>query len=155
MRRGKQALSAQDTAAVMGRCTHGVLACLGDDGYPYAVPLSYVYLNEKIYFHAAKDGHKISAIMNHPKVSFAVVDEDTIMGAEYTTYFRSVIAFGLARIVAGEERQQAFTALVNKYCADQPEAARQAEIARCSQACILAVDVEHITGKEAREYAAK
>lgn len=62
MRRYKQLLSREDTIAVLNRCTNGVLACFGDDGYPYAVPLSYVYYNDKIYFHSAKAGHKIDAI---------------------------------------------------------------------------------------------
>ena len=146
-------LSTEDTRAVMGRCTNGVLACLGDEGYPYAVPLSYVYFNNRIYFHSAKAGHKMDAITRDPRVSFAVVDEDTIVSKEYTTYFRSAIAFGRARIAEGEERLEAFRALVEKYSGDQPEEARHREIAGCTQAVIVAVDVEHITGKEAVEYA--
>lgn len=152
MRRGKQLLSVEDTAAVMDRCTNGVLACFGDEDYPYAVPLSYVYFNDKIYIHSAKAGHKIDAIMNNPKVSFSVNDEDTIVSEKYTTYFRSVIAFGKARIVEGDERLKAFQALVEKYAGDQPEEAKHKEIAGCTQAYIIAIDIEHITGKEAIEY---
>lgn len=152
MRRGKQSLSMEDTVAVMKRCTNGVLACLGDEDYPYAVPLSYVYCNDTIYFHSAKAGHKIDAIAKNPKVSFSVVDEDTIVSEEYTTHFRSVIAFGRARIVEGDERLEAFKALVEKYSGDQPEEAKHKEVTGCTQACIIAIDVEHITGKEAIEY---
>jgi len=152
MRRGKQLLSTEDTAAVMDRCTHGVLACLGDEDYPYAVPISYVYFNDIIYFHSAKAGHKIDAIMKNPKVSFAVIDEDTIVSNKYTSYFRSVIAFGKARIAEGDERLGAFSALVEKYSGDQPEEAKHKEITGCTQAYIIAIDVDHITGKEAIEY---
>lgn len=152
MRRGKQLLSMEDTIAVMERCTNGVLACLGDEDYPYAVPLSYVYFNSKIYFHSAKAGHKIDAIAKNPKVSFSIVDEDTIVSEKYTTYFRSVIAFGKARIVEGDERLEAFKALVEKYSGDQPEDAKNKEITGCTQAYVIAIDVEHITGKEAIEY---
>ena len=152
MRRGKQLLSKEDTTAVMDRCTNGVLACLGDEDYPYAVPLSYVYFDDKIYFHSAKAGHKIDAITKNPKVSFTVIDEDTIVSKEYTTYFRSVIAFGKARVVEGDEWLAAFKALVEKYSGDQPEEAKQKEVAGCTQACLIAIDVEHITGKEAIEY---
>lgn len=152
MRRGRQLLSEDDTAAVMNRCTNGVLACLGDEGYPYAVPLSYVYYNGKIYFHSAKAGHKIDAILNNSKVSFSVIDEDTIVSEEYTTYFRSVIAFGKARIAEGDEWLEAFKALVEKYSGDQPEEAKLKEITGCTQSHIVAVDIEHITGKEAIEY---
>lgn len=152
MRRGKQLLSKEDTAAVMNRCTNGVLACLGDEDYPYAVPLSYVYFNGKIYFHSAKAGHKIDAIVKNPKVSFSVIDEDTVVSKEYTTYFRSVIAFGKARIVEGDERLEAFKALVEKYSGNQPEDEKYREISGCTQSFIIAVDIEHITGKEAIEY---
>lgn len=152
MRRNKQLLSMNDTVAVMERCTNGVLACIGDNDYPYAVPISYVYFNDKIYFHSAKAGHKIEAIIRNSKVSFSVIDEDTIVGQEYTTYFRSVIAFGKARIVVGDEWVDAFTALVEKYSGDQPKEAKQKEINGCTQSHIIAIDVEHITGKEAIEY---
>lgn len=152
MRRAKQLLSEEDSAAVMGRCTNGVLACLGDEGYPYAVPLSYVYHNGIIYFHSAKAGHKVDAIVKYPKVSFSVTDEDTIVSKEYTTYFRSVIAFGRARIVEGDERHQAFMAMVKKYSGDQPEEDQLKEVNGCAQAYIIAIDVEHITGKEAIEF---
>lgn len=152
MRRGKQLLSKEDTAAVMDRGTNGILACLGDEDYPYAVPLSYVYHNDKIYFHSAKAGHKIDAIAKNPKVSFTVVDEDTIVSEEYTTYFRSVIAFGKARITEGDEHLEAFRALVEKYSGSQPEEAKHKEVTGCANAYIIAIDVEHITGKEAIEY---
>lgn len=152
MRRGKQLLSMEDTIAVMNRNTNGVLACLGDEDYPYAVPLSYVYFNDKIYFHSAKTGHKIDAITNNSKVSFSVTDEDTIISKEYTTYFRSVIAFGKARIVEGDEKLGAFLSLVKKYAGDQPEKSQHKEIDECSHAYIIAIDIEHITGKEAIEF---
>jgi nitroimidazol reductase NimA-like FMN-containing flavoprotein (pyridoxamine 5'-phosphate oxidase superfamily) len=142
----------EDIEAVMNRCTNGVLACLGDEGYPYAVPLSYVYFNNKIYFHSAKAGHKIDAITKYPKVSFSVIDEDTIAGERFTTYFRSVIAFGKARIADRDEWLEAFKAFVEKYSGDQPEEVKIKEITGCTQAFIIAMDVEHITGKEAVEY---
>ncbi|MEL7648086.1 MAG: pyridoxamine 5'-phosphate oxidase family protein [Sedimentibacter sp.] len=152
MRRIKQLLSTEDTTAVLNRCTNGVLACLGDDDYPYAVPISYVYFNGKIYFHSARAGHKIDAVIKNPKVSFAVIDEDTIVSKEYTTYFRSVIVFGKARIVEGDERLEAFRALVEKYSSDQPEESKHKEINGCTHSYIAAIDIEHMTGKEAIEF---
>ncbi len=153
MKRGRQSLPGHEIIAVMERCTSGVMACLGDEGYPYAVPLSYVYFNGKIYFHSAQTGHKIEAIMKHPRVSFSVIDEDKIISAEYTSYFRSVIAFGRARIVKDDERLEAFQALVEKYSGDQSEEDKQKTITGCTRAYLIAIDVEHITGKQAAEYA--
>ncbi|MBK5254183.1 MAG: pyridoxamine 5'-phosphate oxidase family protein [Peptostreptococcaceae bacterium] len=152
MRRIKQLLPMESTVAVMDRCTNGTLACIGDDDYPYSVPLSYVYYNSKIYFHSAKEGHKIDAVIKNPKVAFSVIDEDTIVSEEYTTYFRSAIAFGKARIAEGDEFMEAFKALVEKYSGNQTEEAKSKEMLGCNRTYIIAIDVEHITGKEAIEY---
>lgn len=153
MKKKPQLLSTEDITAAMQRCTNGALACIGDEGYPYAVPLSYVYLHDKIYFHCAKTGHKNDAIAKNAKVSFLVVDEDTIVSHEYTSYFRSVIAFGKARIAEGDEAKEAFTALVEKYAGGQPKDEKHQKVTGCTQTDIFAIDVEHITGKESIEYA--
>jgi nitroimidazol reductase NimA-like FMN-containing flavoprotein (pyridoxamine 5'-phosphate oxidase superfamily) len=152
MRRNNQLLSQEDTEAVMFRGTNGVLACLGDEDYPYAVPVSYVYYKNILYFHCAKEGHKIDAISRNPKVSFAVIDEDTVESSKFTTCFRSVIAFGKARIVQGEEWLEAFAALVEKYSGDQSKEVKRRKIAGCEQSHIIAVDIVHMTGKEAIEF---
>lgn len=96
MRRKKQVLSLEENIAVLNRGTSGVLAVSGDDGYPYAVPLSYVYHDNTLFFHCAKTGHKLDAIARNEKVSFCVIDKDDVVSAEYTSYFRSVIVFGRA-----------------------------------------------------------
>ena len=151
MRRKKQLLSKEDTVKVLERCTNGIMACLGDDDYPYAVPFNYVYYNDKIYFHSAKSGHKVDAIIKNPKVSFAVVDKDRIVSEEYTSYFRSVIAFGKARIVEGDEWNDSFMALVEKYSGDMPHGAKHSKVEGCTESLIVAIDVEYITGKVASE----
>ena len=100
MRRKKQQLAPERVEEILSRRTAGTLAVLGDNGYPYAVPLSYVYHNGRIYFHCARAGHKLDAIRGCDKVSFCVIDQDEIVPAEFTTYFRSVIVFGRAREVS-------------------------------------------------------
>ena len=151
MRRKNQQLKKEDTLKVIKRCQNGTLACLGDNGYPYSLPLSYVYLDNRIYFHSAKEGHKIDAIKRESRGSFSARDEDRIVSEEYTSYFRSVIAFGKARIVKGDEWVKAFYALVEKYCKDRPEAEKVREINECKASLIIAIDIEHLTGKEAIE----
>lgn len=76
MRRGRQALPPKECREILSRGTCGVLSVLGDGGYPYGVPLSYVYDGESIYFHCAKEGHKLDAIRQNDKVSFCVVGQD-------------------------------------------------------------------------------
>ena len=122
MRRKNQLLSQEDTIAVLERGTNGILAVSGDDDYPYAVPLSYIYTNDKIYFHCAKTGHKLDGIKKNAKVSFCVVDQDQNVPEKYTTYFRSVIAFGQARILEDPaEIRTAITAIAEKYSPDYKE----------------------------------
>ena len=63
------------------------------------VPINFVYADDKIYFHGAKNGHKIDAINKCNKVSLCVVDKDDVVEEELTTYFKSVILFGKASIL--------------------------------------------------------
>ncbi|MDE7270931.1 MAG: pyridoxamine 5'-phosphate oxidase family protein [Acetatifactor sp.] len=153
MRRKRQELSQVQCEAVLGRGTCGVLAVSGDDGYPYAVPISYVYDNGKIFFHSAKRGHKIDAVRKDNKVSFCVTDQDQIMPAEYTTYFRSVIVFGRLQILQDEaEKLAAIEKLAVKYAPEDSAQHRNKAIEQEWEAfCILEMTIEHMTGKEAIE----
>jgi hypothetical protein len=80
------------------------------------------------------------------------VAEDTIVSKEYTSYFRSVIAFGQARIVEGEEWLTSFKALVEKYSGDQAEKEKEGAVMNCQHTAIIAIDIEHMTGKQSKEY---
>ena len=153
MRRKRQQLSREEAEAVLTRGTSGVLAVAGADGYPYAVPLSYVYQNGKLWFHCAKSGHKLDAIRREDKASFCVIDQDQVAPEEYTTYFRSAIAFGRVRILedAGEI-QAAIDLLARRYAPGDSREHRQAAIRREAGAMyMLELTVEHLTGKEAKE----
>ncbi len=153
MRRKKQALIPEECAAVLRRGTNGVLALSGDGGYPYAVPLSYVFDGERIYFHCAKAGHKLDAIRRDERASLCVIDQDQIVPEEYTTYFRSVIAFGTIRILEdAAEKRSAIEKLAVKYAPDDPAEHRSQMIGRdWSPLCILEMTIVHMTGKEAVE----
>lgn len=153
MRRKKQLLGEQESIDVLHRGTAGVLALLGDDDYPYAVPISYVYDNFKIYFHGAKAGHKADAIKKCSKASFCVIDQDNIVPEEYTTYFRSVIAFGKIRILEDEkEKREAIEKIATKYYPEDNNANREKTINKeWKPLCMMELSIEHMTGKEAIE----
>ena len=153
LRRKRQALSRADCEAVLSRGTSGVLALAGDDGYPYAVPLSYLYEDGKLLFHCAKAGHKLDAVARCDKASFCVIDQDRVVPEEYTTYFRSVIAFGTVRILedVGEKRA-AIGKLAVKYFPGDTAEGRNAAIDReWGPLCMLEMTVEHLSGKQATE----
>ncbi len=152
MRRQKQVLSFEENIQVLNRGTSGVLAVSGEDGYPYAVPLSYVYHDNKIFFHCAKAGHKLDAIARNEKVSFCVVDKDQIVPEKYTTYFRSVIVFGKARILDNEdEKRNALEILAARYSPDHEQGRLQEIEKGLSLVCMIELTIEHMTGKEAIE----
>lgn len=155
LRRKKQLLSQEETTAILMRGTSGVLALSGDDGYPYAVPISYVYDGGKLYFHCAKSGHKLDAVRRSEKASFCVIAQDQIVPEEYTTYFRSVIAFGRIRVLEeDEEKRAAIEKLALKYAPNGTREGRAHEIQReWTSLCVLELSIEHITGKEAIELA--
>ena len=155
MRRKVQALTAEETAEILKRNTSGVLSLNGDDGYPYGVPLSYVYLDSKLYFHCAGAGHKLDSILKDDKVSFCVIDQDQVVGEEYTTYFRSVIAFGRARVLEGAEKLRPLVELCEKYYPGHLEQTRQKAEHALKNVSIVAVTIEHMTGKTAMELVKK
>lgn len=152
MRRNRQQLSREECERILGRCTSGVLALAGDGGYPYTVPLSYVYADGAIIFHSAVQGHKVDAIKRDCRCSFCVIEQDEIRPAEFTTYFRSVIAFGRIHILEdAAEKVQALRLLGRRYSPDD-EPGLQHEIDKSMHhVLLLRLDIEHLSGKEAIE----
>ena len=150
MRRFKQQLSEAECAEILRREPRGVLAVLGDDGYPYAVPLDFVYEDGKLYFHCAAEGHKIDAIRRCDKVSFCVTEQGERAPGEWWLKVRSVIAFGRIRIL--EDREEVLSrvrALGLKYAAPdyvEKELQKDGKRVQC-----LELTIEHMTGKRVNE----
>lgn len=154
MRRKGQALSPEECLAVLERATSGVLAVAGDDEYPYAVPLSFAIDGNRLYFHCAREGHKLDAIRRHAKVSFCVVDRDEVIPETYTTHFRSVILFGQARVLDDpSDKRAAMEKLAAKYSPGLEDGYRAAIEGALAQFCMVEIAIDHMTGKEARELA--
>lgn len=152
LRRKKQLLSEQETLRVLKEGKTGIVGVLGDDGYPYTVPINYVSLENKIYFHSAKKGHKVDAIAKEPKVSMTVVEKDDVVSREFTTYFRSIQLFGKAYVVEDEaERNVAFRALCEKFSGADMDRYDEIMSKEAAAAAIVRIDIEHITGKESME----
>ena len=153
MRRKKQQLPDAECIELLKNNTSGVLAVCGDDGYPYAVPVSYVFADGAVYFHCAKAGHKLDAVKACDKVSFCVIDQDQVVPEAYTTRFRSVILFGRAKILEQErEIRSAIEKLAVKYHPADSRDHRDAEIEKSFHAmCMVKIEIEHITGKESIE----
>jgi nitroimidazol reductase NimA-like FMN-containing flavoprotein (pyridoxamine 5'-phosphate oxidase superfamily) len=152
MRRKRQQLTQEESIAILQKATAGTLALLGDDGYPYAVPISYVYNEGKIYFHSALNGHKVDAIRKYDKASFCVIEQDDVQPEKYTTFFRSVIAFGRIHIIEDEkEKLEIVRMLGNRYNPNQDDALQKEIESGLSRLLAIRFDIEHLTGKEAIE----
>ena len=152
MRRKRQQLSEEKSIGILQKSTAGTLALLGDGGYPYAVPISYVYAEGKMYFHSALSGHKVDAIRNCNKASFCVIDKDDVQPAKYTTFFRSVIAFGRIHIIEDEqEKLETARLLGDRYNPNQEEALQKELERGLSRMMMIRFDIEHLTGKQAIE----
>lgn len=153
MRRFKQQMTEEQCLEILEKETNGVLALEGDNGYPYSVPLSFVYKNGKIYFHSAVTGHKTDCIKRNPKASFCVVSEDNIIPEKFTTAFKSVIAFGQIRIISEEaEKINALIALSEKYSPEEGQESMHKEInSSLKNVAILEFTIDHLTGKQAKE----
>jgi len=153
MRRKAQQLSNEEAIHILESCTSGVLAVSGDDGYPYAVPLSYAYEDGKIVFHFAPEGHKLDAIKMNDKVSFCVIHTDEVIQATFTTQYRSVIVFGRTRLLTEEsEKRRALECLVKKYSPDFISQGAASIERNWDKFCAGELRVEHMTGKAAKEF---
>ena len=153
MRRSKQELSQKETLDIIENSTSGALALAGDDGYPYAVPISHVYCDGKLYFHSATEGHKVDSIKRCAKASFCVISQDEVVPERYTTHYKSAIAFGDMRIVEDErEKIEILRKLGMRFAPSNTEEMLSKEITESlKRTAVLEMTIEHLTGKESRE----
>ena len=129
----------------------GVLALLGDDDYPYALPMCHVYVDGKIYFHGAMEGHKNDAVKRCDKVSYCVMDKGFRKDGDWWYTFKSVIVFGKIRILTDkDEKIDKLTYLGDKFFPTHEETV--SEINRMlDRTEVFEITIEHMSGKLVRE----
>ena len=148
MRRFKQELSAEDTIKIFENGSYGTLAVLGDDDYPYAVPINYVYADGKLYFHCATQGHKLDAVRSNANASFCVVSQDKVIPERLTTIYESAIAFGRARVIDDDaEMRKALEYVAQKYSAVNGEKNKDEIEKHLNAVSVIVLEVEHMSGK--------
>lgn len=153
MRRFKQQISKEECFEVLRNTKRGVLSVTGDDGYPYGMPMNHWFCEEdgKIYFHGAKEGHKIDAIGKCDKVSYCVFDEGYRKEGEWALNIKSVIIFGRIKPVEDEEKAKRIcTELTIKFTEDREYLEKEMKSAFSRTLC-LELTPEHITGKLVNE----
>ena len=153
MRRFKQQISSEDCIRILKEQLRGVLSVTGDDGYPYGLPIDHWYCEEdgKIYFHGAKEGHKIDAIERCDKASFCVMDQGFRKEGDWALNINSVIVFGrIKKVTDPEKAKEICINLCHKFTDDEEYIAHEIEHALPRVQC-LELTPEHITGKLVNE----
>ncbi|MDU1411886.1 MAG: pyridoxamine 5'-phosphate oxidase family protein [Clostridium sp.] len=150
MRRKDRALIDDKIIEILKNNTYGILSTVSENGYPYGVPINYIYINNSIYFHCAIEGHKLVNIKNNDKVSFCVVGKTQTLPDKFSTKYESVIVFGRAIKASDEEKNTALLEILNKYSSDYIEKGKE-YIKRASNVTnVIKINIEHISGKSNR-----
>ena len=151
MRRFRQLLPEEESLKILETAARGFLSLIGDGGYPYTIPINFCLDGGRIYFHCAREGHKIDALQSCDKACFTVIDEPRREPGDWWYHVRSVVCFGRIRIVEDEtDRDARLRRLAAKYFPDgydvEDDMTRNAPRAE-----VLEFSIEHLTGKEVKE----
>ena len=150
MRRAAKSLPEETCLEILERGQRGVLSVLGDGGYPYGLPINYVFKDGKIYFHGALVGHKMDAISRCDKASFCVIDTPVKKNGNWWYTTQSVICFGRIRKVEDKSvSHEALLSLARKFFPSEDIV--QKEMLSEAGAAILCFEIEHMTGKWVHE----
>lgn len=153
MRRSKQQVTAEDCKRILLTEKRGVLSVIGDGGYPYGIPINFLYDENdgRIYFHCAKEGHKLDAIRQCDKVCFTTWDCGRRNEGDWACNVTSVVAMGTAELLGDREIvTEQLRKLALKYYPSVDEAESELHKA-VDRVQIVAMNIRHMTGKLVHE----
>lgn len=150
IRRRDREVSEQDARQILARAEYGVLATLGDDGWPYAVPVNHVVEGNVLYLHCALEGHKLDNIAHEKRVSYCAVASAQVLPSRLSTLYESAVVFGRAvRVTDPIEKEQALRMLATRFYGSSEQS--EQELRKSGpQAAVLRIEIERITGKAHR-----
>ncbi len=153
MRRFKQQISKEECIRILKEQPRGIMSMHGDDGYPYGVPMNHWYSEEdgKLYFHGAKEGHKIDSIKRDDKVSYCVYDQGFRREGEWALNISSVVLFGRIRIVEDEDKKREICTNLCRKFTDDEEYLKKEMANAFPRVCCLELEIEHMSGKLVNE----
>ena len=153
MRRFKQQISKEECIRILKEQPRGIMSMYGDDGYPYGVPMNHWYSEEdgKLYFHGAKEGHKIDSIKRDDKVSYCVYDQGFRREGEWALNISSVVLFGRIRIVEDEDKKREICTNLCRKFTDDEEYLKKEMANAFPRVCCLELEIEHMSGKLVNE----
>ncbi len=154
MRRFKQQVTEGECIEILKQEPRGILSVYGEDGYPYGLPMDFTYEEStgKLYFHCAKEGHKIDALRANPKVSFCVMNQGFRKENDWALNITSVIIFGRVRLMDNSEEKtiSMLRSLAQKYY-PTVEAAEDEVVKAKDRVQMLELTIDHMTGKLVNE----
>jgi len=150
IRRRDREVSEKDAREILARADHGVLATVGEDGWPYAVPLNHVVEGDLLYVHCAIEGHKLDNIAHDGRVSYCAVASAQVLPSKLSTLYESAVVFGRAALVTDPiEKEHALRLLATRFYG-WSEQSKQ-ELQRSGpRAAVVRINIERITGKAHR-----
>jgi uncharacterized protein len=147
VRRQDRETGSEEARQLLARGSYGVLATVGADAEPYAVPLSYVLDGDSIYFHCASEGRKLDNIAVNPAVSFCVVGATRTLPEKFGTEYESAVAFGSAHEIFELEKRQALLKILEKYAPDFIASGTKYIDGKFAKTRVVRIVIEHLTGK--------
>ena len=148
IRRRDRAVSDEQAREILARAEHGVLATVGTDGWPYAVPVNHVLAGDVLYIHCAVEGHKLENIAHEERVSFCAVAGATVLPEALSTLYESAIVFGRAAVVTDPtEKQRGLELLAIRFCGAVTPEAEKVIADSGSQTALVRIRIEQIAGK--------
>jgi len=147
MRRKDRSIDNEQAIQLLMNGQYGVLSTVGENGYAYGIPLNYVYHGGSLYFHCACEGNKLDNIMFNNKVSFCVVGNTEPIPDKFSYRYESVVVFGRAVEVHDKEKEDALTALIQKYSGEFLEKGLEYIQKDSSKTKVIKINIEHVTGK--------
>jgi len=153
MRRFKQQITDEECIRILKEQPRGVLSMMGDDGYPYGIPLDHWYCEEdgKLYFHGAKEGKKLDSLKLNDKVSYCVYDEGFRKEGEWALNINSVVIFGRMHVVEDEDKKRMICEHLCRKYTDDEEYLKKELTHAFPRVCCLEIEIDHMTGKLVNE----
>lgn len=153
MRRIKQELPLEEAKNLLMKNKRGVISFNGEDGYPYSIPINFLYDKEenKIYFHGAKSGYKLDCIKNNNKSCFVTYGDEELSDNGWSYYLKSIVAFGEIEIM--EDRDLAAKKLIELASKYFPSIEEINEVMERSfkNALVYSLNIKHMTCKRVHE----
>ncbi len=147
MRKSEREIDSQRAEDILNRGEYGVLSLMTEEGYPYGVPISYAMEGNFLYFHCAGEGQKIDAIVQNPSVCFTVVGTTEVLPEGFSTKYESVVVFGHADFVEGDEKRKGLELLIKKYSPQFIKEGFEYINRKFERTTVIRIKIKKISGK--------